>query len=806
MIQRNVAGINNIAYIVNNLTIASNAVLTISPGVVIKFSSGYSYISVSGALIAHGLTTNKIIFTALADDSNGGDTNNDGNASAPSAGNWSVIDFQPSSADSLNSMRNCEFRYGGNGVYSSGYNYGNIRAFSAKTVIDSCVIQQSATTALGCFGSASPIFTHLQINNIASLPVAMSMFSNPTFGFDTALNIGYMALGIIPETYSVTDTIPIRNFAGYNNITYYFYNTSTINSGTTITIPAGVVFKGSGNFLTVNGALIVNGTSTQPVIFTDYRDDSYGNPGDSNQDGSATKPTVNGSTYDIYFTDVSNDTGNRVKHTLFRYAGEGCYMLSASPTIVGCTFNNDTWGVWLGGVSAPAIDSCTFNNLTYAPINTSLVSYPKETIADVISGTTYKMIGVIQETLVQDVTLVKRSFAGINNIPYLFGPYTIGSGATLTISPGIVVKFFGGGYIDVNKGLIANGGSTADSTIVFTSYVDDFYGGDSNSDSSATSVPSNYYYNGWSGLIFENQSLDPLCQLKNCVIRYATAYDNASGITTTSANPTITYCTITQNWNGITANAASSPLVNYCDIYKNLNKGIQNTNLSFNIDARNNWWGDNSGPTYAGNPGGKGDAITDSVRYQPFRTIGAQQPLSGDVSLNGTVQAYDATLILEYTVNPGTYPLNTTQQKVADVSGNGTITALDASLILQYVVGNILAFPIDGGKNTPVLLPKVLASSVAIGNESGNHASTLTVPIQVQGIKNFASANIDLVFDNKLLTVKDVSLGSSVSGMSIAHAVAGNHVKIAMAGSIPINLDGDLITLTFESQTMCTAQ
>ncbi|HMD14585.1 MAG TPA: hypothetical protein VKI62_08175, partial [Bacteroidota bacterium] len=514
LIQRNVAGINNIAYIVDQLTIASNAVFTISPGVVIKFLQYYSTIDVFGALVAQGLPTNKIIFTSFPDDSNGGDTNNDGNATAPAAGNWEGIDFQASSADSLNLMKNCEFRYGGWEGYASNYEYGCIRAFSAKTVIDSCVITQSSTSALGCFGSASPTFTHLQINNIALQPVAMSMFSNPTFGFDTALNIGYMALGIIPETYSLTDTIPIRSFAGYDTITYYFYNTCTINSGTTITIPAGVVFKGAGiNFLYVNGALVVNGTSTNPVVFTDSRDDSKGHPGDSNQDGSLTKPTIDGN-YDIYFADVSNDTANTIKHALFRYALEGCYMLSASPTIVGCTFNYDTWGVWLGGVSNPALDSCTFNNLTYAPINTSLVSYPKETIADIISGTTFKMIGVITETLVQDVTLTKRNFAGVTNIPYFFQTYTIGSGATLTISPGVILKFNTGGNIDVNKGLIANGGSTADSTIVFTSYMDDFYGGDSNSDSSATSASSNYYY-GWGGITFENQSLDPLCQLKN---------------------------------------------------------------------------------------------------------------------------------------------------------------------------------------------------------------------------------------------------------------------------------------------------
>ena len=65
--KRNVAGINNIAYIINNITISSNAIFTIQPGVVIKFPNYYSSITVSGALIANGIPSDKIIFSSLPD-------------------------------------------------------------------------------------------------------------------------------------------------------------------------------------------------------------------------------------------------------------------------------------------------------------------------------------------------------------------------------------------------------------------------------------------------------------------------------------------------------------------------------------------------------------------------------------------------------------------------------------------------------------------------------------------------------------------------------------------------------------------
>jgi hypothetical protein len=36
------------------------------------------------------------------------------------------------------------------------------------------------------------------------------------------------------------------------------------------------------------------------------------------------------------------------------------------------------------------------------------------------------------------------------------------------------------------------------------------------------------------------------------------------------------------------------------------------------VDATNNWWGDASGPTHAGNPGGTGSAVSDNVDYDPW--------------------------------------------------------------------------------------------------------------------------------------------------------------------------------------------
>ncbi|HLX11770.1 MAG TPA: right-handed parallel beta-helix repeat-containing protein, partial [Bacteroidota bacterium] len=806
--RRDVAGINNIAYIVDQLTIGPNATLTIQPGVVIKFAptgyGNYYGITVQGALIAVGNVEEKIIFTSLMDDSNGGDTNNDGNSTSPTKGDWYSIEFDNSAQDTADVLKYCEVRYAGsewpNGD-PAGQTYGAVRFVNSTGLIDQCVVEQSYSSGFGIYGSANPVIQNTQIYNVGSTPITMSMFSNPTFTTNVAaLNVGYMALGIIPETYSVTATVPVRSFSGYANITYLLYQSSyqyVINSGTTITIPAGVVFKGL-NSWEVNGALVVAGTPTNNVVFTDAADDQYGNPGDTNQDGSATHPTVSSYIPCIEFADISDDHTCSVRNAVIRYKNQGINLQQASPVINHCTFDHDNWGVQLNGVSTPTLDSCMFNNLYFAPMRTSLVSYPTSTLADSIRGTTYRAIGVLSETLVQDVTLTKKNFGGYPNIPYVFDNYTIGTGAILTINPGVVIKFLPSTGLTVQKGLIAIGSAAADSTIVFTDLKDDFYGGDTNADSSATN-PNQQYYGNWIGIKFEDESLDPFCKLKYCVVRYtASYYTYYAGITASSASPTITYCSINNNGIGVETVGASNPVITNCDIYKNSNYGVYNADGSFNFDAQNNWWGNNSGPTHHLNPGGTGDVVTDSVNYLPFSTTGSLDPTMGDVSLNGTIQAFDASLILKYVVNPGANPLNLSQQRVADVSGNGAITAFDGSLILQYVVGGIGYFPADTmAKNIPLNLPKISASAIAMANTTAKRGTDVTIPIHLAHAANFASADIRLAYDEKLLTPKEVTFDQSVNGMTNYSNFGKGVVTIVMATGKPFDVDGDVATVTF---------
>jgi RHS repeat-associated protein/uncharacterized repeat protein (TIGR01451 family) len=73
-----------------NVTVSAAVTLTIEAGTIVKFENGDS-LYVNGNLLSQGSFTDLIYFTALTDDSYGGDTNGDGNSSQPTPGSWSHI-------------------------------------------------------------------------------------------------------------------------------------------------------------------------------------------------------------------------------------------------------------------------------------------------------------------------------------------------------------------------------------------------------------------------------------------------------------------------------------------------------------------------------------------------------------------------------------------------------------------------------------------------------------------------------------------------------------------------------------------
>jgi len=81
----------------DGLVVMSGVKLTIEPGVIVKLAPNTAVI-VMGELAIYGSAAEPVIITSLKDDSAGGDTNGDGDASSPALGDWFGILANNSSA------------------------------------------------------------------------------------------------------------------------------------------------------------------------------------------------------------------------------------------------------------------------------------------------------------------------------------------------------------------------------------------------------------------------------------------------------------------------------------------------------------------------------------------------------------------------------------------------------------------------------------------------------------------------------------------------------------------------------------
>jgi hypothetical protein len=788
----NFAGYNNLPYILTHtLTVDEGNVLNINPGIVIKSQNFWNCgMLINGALKAIGTKTDKIIFTCIKDDSAWGDTNNDGTGSVPGNDDWMGLIFSGSASDTNNILRNCEVRYSGES-YLNDYYYAPIAVIDCRVLLDSVKINFSARCGIGIFGSANPEIKDCELNNIGWEPLYMDMFANPTFVGNTKLaNVADIAIKLRRGT--VSGTVPVRSFAGYNPITYLWYDDAmTVNDQ--LTIPAGLTFKGPGRW-NINGKLNILGTAEKPVVFTTVEDDMYGNPKDSQQNGQATTNTNGG--YFVFY-DASNDS-SVIDHAIFRYSTTTSVQLNnASPTIQNSRFENSSQiGISLVGNSAPAIDNCTFNNIAY-PFNTSLLTYPKSTIGNTISGTTGRGIRVNDETLTQDATLKKRSFAGIANIPYIFRNYSVGTSAKLTIEPGVISKFNDYGYINVSNGISAIGGSTPDSTIVFTSDRDDFYGGDTYSNEDAN-TPWNY---SWQGIYLYNEAIDENCVFKNCIFKYASYPDSRGAITLDNASPTIQNCRFEKGYHGIISNNASLPIISNCDFREvdpNYGYAIWNKTSTNTVTATNCWFNSATGPKNAtSNPTGTGERVSDYVIFNPFANKLGKAEL-GDVSLNGTINPYDASLILQHAVS--NIVLTPAQQKVADLSKNGSITSFDASMILQYNVGLVATFSPNPSMVRRYLPAEGMTSIALEGMRQTENSSEFTVPVSLRTGALVKSLDMQYVFNPNHIELVSVSSSKFNSGITLSQTTQTDNGALALSvcSAYDLALNNDFIYLTFK--------
>jgi len=137
---------------------------------------------------------------------------------------------------------------------------------------------------------------------------------------------------------------------------------------------------------------------------------------------------------------------------------------------------------------------------------------------------------------------------------------------------------------------------------------------------------------------------------------------------------------------------------------------------------------------------------------------------------------------------------------VADVSGNGTVSAYDASLILQYVVGLIDTFPISelDPKSPQQTAPRDY--TVSLPDISIGEGKTIQTPIVINDMAGITAGGISLKYDAKVMRAVKVSASELLSGYYWkSNTGLEDEVRIAFAGGLPPNAGkGEMFTVTFE--------
>lgn len=722
--------------------VSANDTLVIEPGVIIKmgykhgdgFSGSYMDFNVeNGLLIAKGTAEKPIIFTSWRDESAGGDTDAADDTVSAKRYDWDALSLYLSNKDNHNTeesvLEHVELRYGGDALYLS---------------------MNNAT------------FTH----SISNVKVHNA--------YNTGILLDY-------GRYTIADS-EVINSERYDGIQARVGNTD-------LTVRNSVI-RGNGRY-GIHGYGPSYGSFirevSNSVIENNGADGIYNTDSPSPATIQNNKVRGNGQA-GMYFNikrEVDTDTVLTISGNLFENnAGPG--FISSRAIVVDDTLRGNQFPF---GMTGQISKKGTVNELGNYYEGNVIEAYTYDSLIT-IEGTIFGVLGGNVPSSYSNKLYVNRSedYYGNNIVP---------AGDSLTIKPGTIVKYIKKG-LSVDGTLLVEGTETG--KVVFTSFLDDTYAGNTNNDTTGVQPGRN----NWGGIYLNGQPTDS-SRISNLIVRYAdnglemrdteAVVDssifsfNSSGVYVhASAKPTFRYSDFHSNGTGLNVASSAQPLVQLSNFYNNSDQGLYQ-GAGTQITAINNYWGDPSGPFVDNGPdqnvNGQGDRINVSsgtVDYRPY-LVGRNGILLGDVTINGTISAFDASKILLHVV--GLDILTGNNLAAGDVTGNGTVSSMDASLVLQYVVGIISGFPGQG----KIVVPEP-QNMLSLGYEDG--VGYTDIKYDHKGGFNFYGTEMDLIVPTGSVERVELANSAYTENLQLSFNQIGDTLRIAMASALPIKQAGSI--------------
>jgi hypothetical protein len=319
-----------IPYVVfGQMQVEAGVALTMNAGITVKFAGAKyhswmryspkrSGLDVYGLLRVDGTQNQKVLFTALEDDTDGRDTDSDSGAGAPTIGSFSGISLYNTTAST--SINGLEMRYAGNynfpqrpmidiqggtvDIYDSSFShaaYGVIGVQAAALTVERSAFSTVSEDAVA--GNNRVYGIALSVDS--SLTASSNTFRGSYEGISSISNICSSLSDNLFEgiTYPITITNAIPTLSGnrftdntFNAVrlaaevtktcgeqtahtTFIINGQLNVGSGASLFVGPGSVFKfgpDTNSIMMVLGTLAVRGTSEEPAVFTSVHDAEYG--------------------------------------------------------------------------------------------------------------------------------------------------------------------------------------------------------------------------------------------------------------------------------------------------------------------------------------------------------------------------------------------------------------------------------------------------------------------------------------------------------------------------------------------------